>query len=76
MPVLALGGAASAGPFMTQMMNQVAADVRGGSINRSGHWITEEQPDALTARLLDFFGNGNRDIQDSPTDANTTNTIT
>ena len=76
MPVLALGGAASAGPFMTQMMNQVAADVRGGSIDRSGHWITEEQPDALTARLLDFFGNGNRDVQDSPTDANTTNTIT
>jgi pimeloyl-ACP methyl ester carboxylesterase len=59
LPVLALGGAASAGPFMTQLMNQVATDVRGGSISSSGHWITEEQPDALTARLLDFLANNN-----------------
>ena len=49
----------SAGPFMTQLMNQVATDVRGGSISSSGHWITEEQPDALTVRLLDFLANNN-----------------
>ncbi|MEM9491811.1 MAG: alpha/beta hydrolase [Myxococcota bacterium] len=55
MPVLALGGEFSFGPFIVAMASEVAEDVRGGSIAGAGHWLTEEQPEALTAELLDFF---------------------
>lgn len=56
MPVLALGGAQSLGPQMINMVNEVATNVRGGVIERCGHWIADERPEALTEQLLAFFG--------------------
>jgi len=56
MPVLALGGAGSLGPVMVDMAREVASDVRGGSIEHSGHWVADEQPDHVTDQLLAFFG--------------------
>lgn len=56
MTVLALGGAQSLGPIMVDMAGEVAADVRGGSIERCGHWVADEQPDHLAGQLLAFFG--------------------
>lgn len=58
MPVLAVGGAQSLGPQMVNMVSEVAADVRGGTIERCGHWIADERPEYLTEQLLAFFGEG------------------
>ncbi|GAB4216122.1 MAG: alpha/beta hydrolase [Roseiflexaceae bacterium] len=55
-PVLALGGERGAGAYMVPGWQQLAEDVRGGVIERAGHWIAEEQPDILAAQLLAFFG--------------------
>jgi pimeloyl-ACP methyl ester carboxylesterase len=56
MPVLALGGEQSLGPAMVNMVKEVATDVRGGVIERCGHWIADERPEYLTEQLLAFFG--------------------
>lgn len=56
MPVLALGGAQSLGPTMVNMAKEVATNVRGGVIERCGHWIGDERPEYLTEQLLAFFG--------------------
>jgi len=58
MPVLALGGAQSLGPTMVAMANEVAANVRGGVIERCGHWVADERSEYLTEQLLAFFGEG------------------
>lgn len=57
MPVLALGGAESFGrrDLVRQSMERVASRVEGGVIEKAGHWIPEEQPEALLRRMLDFF---------------------
>ena len=56
MPVLALNaGAISPGPYVLEMMRPLASDVRGGAIEGAGHWLTEEAPDAVSARILDFL---------------------
>ncbi len=62
MPVLALGGARTeargrAGEPL-ESLRVVADDVRGGSIADSGHFIPEEQPDALCAALEAHFVRG------------------
>jgi len=54
-PVLAIGGSASAGTLVESEMKLVATDVIGAVAPDSGHWIPEEQPDWLTARLLAFL---------------------
>ena len=56
MPVLALGGAQSLGPIMVNMAGEVASHVRGGSIERCGHWVADEQPGYVTDQLAAFFG--------------------
>lgn len=56
MPVLALGGVAGTGEVALASARAVAGDVRGGTIERCGHWIAAERPDELAARLLAFFG--------------------
>jgi len=53
-PVLALGGSLSMGDHAVAMVRGVAADVRGGTVERCGHFIAEERPDELL-RLLDDF---------------------
>ena len=55
-PVLALnGGALAPEPYVLRMMEPLAEDVRGGAIEGSGHWVSEEAPDALAERLLAFL---------------------
>ena len=56
LPVLAIGGSASQGGNVEHTARRVAADVRGLVIERAGHWIAEEQPEALARALLTFFG--------------------
>ena len=56
MPVLAVGGAFSSGPFPELSLREVANDVTGCIIERCGHWVASEQPDELTGALLDFLG--------------------
>jgi hypothetical protein len=52
---LAVGGASStSGPFVEEMMLEVAEEVRSCRIPRTAHRIPEENPDALTTALLDF----------------------
>jgi len=58
MPVLALGGEASLGEIPLRQMREVADDVRGGVVQRCGHWIPEERPDELVQRLQEFFSEG------------------
>jgi pimeloyl-ACP methyl ester carboxylesterase len=55
MPVLAVGGAFSSGPFPEHSLNAVAKDVSGCIIDRCGHWIASEQPAALVEELVAFF---------------------
>jgi len=55
MPVLALGGERGFGELTIKSTQQVAEDVRGGVIERCGHWIPEERPDYLADELLKFF---------------------
>jgi pimeloyl-ACP methyl ester carboxylesterase len=55
-PVLAFGGARAIGETVMTTVRAVASDVRGGVIERCGHWIPEEQPEYLTRQLLSFFG--------------------
>lgn len=54
-PVLALGGERSIGAAVKLCMQQVAGDVRGGVMERCGHWIAEEQPQALLDALAAFL---------------------
>ena len=59
MPVLALGGARlesrGRGREVEESLRLIATHVSGGTIADSGHFIPEEQPEALVARLLDFW---------------------
>jgi pimeloyl-ACP methyl ester carboxylesterase len=60
MPVLALGGgraeARGRGGEPLESLRVIASNVRGGSVPDCGHFIPEEQPALLAARLLEFFG--------------------
>jgi len=55
MPVLALGGERATGPGPLVAMRRVAADVRGGVVTDSGHWLMEEQPEEMASRLKEFL---------------------
>ncbi len=55
MPVLALGGEFADGDNILASVQQVAEDVRGGTVERAGHFIPEERPDRLVELMLDFF---------------------
>lgn len=55
-PVLAVWGAISnSGPLLEDMMDEVADKATGAEIERTGHWIPEENPAAFTAALLEFL---------------------
>jgi pimeloyl-ACP methyl ester carboxylesterase len=65
MPVLAVGGgrteARGRGDEPEQSLRQIASDVQGMVVTDSGHFVPEEQPQALAERLLQFFaGEGPR----------------
>ena len=61
MPVLAVGGGCSyphargRGTEPEQSLRRVATNVRGAVIPECGHFVPEEQPEALNKLLLDFF---------------------
>ena len=57
MPVLGLGGEASAGQLMPPLLRVVAdtTQLTTFSIPEAGHWIVEEQPEIVLEQLLQFF---------------------
>jgi pimeloyl-ACP methyl ester carboxylesterase len=55
MPVLAVGGDRRWGPRMVSILRELATNVRGGAIEDCGHWVPEEKPEALLARLEPFL---------------------
>ncbi|MFE4837502.1 alpha/beta fold hydrolase [Arthrobacter sp. NPDC056691] len=57
-PVSAWGGEACLGDATKASIDLVANDVRGGVIERCGHWIGEERPEFVAGHLLEFFGEG------------------
>ena len=56
MPVLALGAEKSFGKGEADLLNTVAANVTGGIVPSSGHWVMEENPQATTKLVTDFLG--------------------
>jgi pimeloyl-ACP methyl ester carboxylesterase len=55
MPVLAMGGAQSAGAMTADTMKLVADDVQTLVIPGIGHWLAEQAPDELSAALTEFL---------------------
>ena len=55
MPVLAIGGAASYGEHVAEVMRLVADDVQSVVIAGAGHWVAEQAPDELLAALTAFL---------------------
>ena len=55
MPTLALGGQTAAGDSLRQSMQALAVSVEGGVLPDCGHFMMEEQPEALAQELLRFF---------------------
>jgi pimeloyl-ACP methyl ester carboxylesterase len=54
MPVLAVGGEMSFGAGLGASLVPVAEEIESVVISNSGHFISEEQPQALTQALLEF----------------------
>lgn len=54
MPVLAIGAEAGLGEAMHRSLAGAATDVRGVVIDRCGHYVPEERPEALLDVLLPF----------------------
>ena len=54
-PVLAIGGALSLGALAGASFSQVAENVSAEVFEDCGHWIPEEQPDRLCARIRSFL---------------------
>ncbi|HEX7913760.1 MAG TPA: alpha/beta hydrolase [Paraburkholderia sp.] len=55
MPVLGIGGAGSLGPIVGEELRHVATNVQPVQIEGAGHWVAEEQPQAVTDALLKFL---------------------
>ncbi len=55
MPVLALGARGSLADAVADQVSRYAADVQGGVVEGSGHWLFEERPDEVGSRVLDFL---------------------
>jgi len=55
MPVLALGGQSGVGNGLMNSMKALAENVTGGTIEDCGHYVMEEQPEAVARWILDFF---------------------
>ncbi|MGO4247653.1 alpha/beta fold hydrolase [Paenarthrobacter sp. RAF54_2] len=54
-PLLAVGADEGSAPDIFERMKPLGTDVRGGNIADSGHYIPEEQPEALANRLREFL---------------------
>ena len=55
MPVLTLAGEHSVGGVLEKAIKPLAENVRGVVFERCGHYLFEEQPEAVSAELLRFF---------------------
>jgi pimeloyl-ACP methyl ester carboxylesterase len=55
MPVLALGAEKSYGLTMKDDLDMVASNVTGGVVPDSGHWVMEENPDAVVTLVAGFL---------------------
>src|SRR5215471_1118572 len=55
LPVLAVGAEKSFNTAMAEEIRFVAVNVTVGIVPDSGHWVMEENPDAVTKLVLDFF---------------------
>jgi len=54
-PVSAWGGQAFLGNIVPAWQD-VANDVRGGEIERCGHFVAEERPEFVIQQVIEFFG--------------------
>jgi pimeloyl-ACP methyl ester carboxylesterase len=54
-PVLAFGGDAGSAPDLYERLQPFCADIRGGLIQDSGHYIPEEQPEAIAHEIIAFL---------------------
>ncbi|MBW4642811.1 MAG: alpha/beta hydrolase [Goleter apudmare HA4340-LM2] len=55
MPVLAIGGESSGSHYIAQLFEPVAKNVQTAVVPGAGHWLGDENPQALTAILLEFL---------------------
>lgn len=55
MPVLGVGGAASAAGWVTEGLKAVADNVQSFIVPGAGHWLGDENPEVLAEELLRFF---------------------
>ncbi|GAA3091353.1 CFTR inhibitory factor Cif [Pseudonocardia yunnanensis] len=55
MPILAIGGQASFGGGIADQWRNYAENVDGQVLEGSGHWVTEEKPQEVTAMLQSFL---------------------
>ncbi|MFJ9033263.1 alpha/beta fold hydrolase [Streptomyces sp. NPDC102274] len=55
MPILAIGGQASFGGKIADQWRDYAVNVDGRVLKGSGHWVTEEKPQEVTAMLQSFL---------------------
>jgi pimeloyl-ACP methyl ester carboxylesterase len=55
MPILCLCGGTDSLPYTEMIAEAIGSDSRAHPIARAGHWLAQEQPEALTSELLMFF---------------------
>src|SRR5438552_5912336 len=55
MPLLVLSGEKAGGPFLIEQGKMVASNVEGVLVKGAGHWLMEEAPDQVMAKLLEFL---------------------
>ncbi|MFD4542701.1 alpha/beta fold hydrolase [Streptomyces bauhiniae] len=55
MPVLAVGGERGAGARLGESLRPVAPQIKIDVVGACGHFVAEEQPEALVSTLTDFF---------------------
>jgi pimeloyl-ACP methyl ester carboxylesterase len=56
MPVLCVGGRYNIGEMIGKAMAGIAESVETAVIEDAGHWVSDENPQALSDALLKFFG--------------------
>lgn len=59
-PLLFFGGATTLADAFAPYLRQIARDFRVEVVPSSGHWMPEENPDFLLAKLRSFLSAGRR----------------